>query len=218
MNLVTLSEFARDHRAGETSDLKIGYRQILYTNATGERCLLDEVNSSAVEDALLIQKDGEKITIDDPDKEKKKQEAAQHKFNRVANFVVLTAMAIVAIMLPSWFRPNRENAKIIAEKVQQLNTIQTSLKNLDQFIAAQKDDLSAVAQTVEGLNAKKQETEALLLLSSRQVSAVQQALSERRSKDKWMDIGIGILIGLISSALYHFVSGFLFKAKRTPSL
>jgi hypothetical protein len=103
------------------------------------------------------------------------------------------------------------------EKIKSLGEIQKSLKGLDDYICNQRDELDQVAKTLSTLKSEKNQTEEILKLSAPQVLAIQESLGRQKARDKWMDGGIGVLIGLISSSLFHIALRW-WNRKKEPHL
>lgn len=114
---------------------------------------------------------------------------------------------------------NQVSATGIKEQISELNQIESSINNLQEFIDLQKLKLTETEESIKKLNDEKQKLETAVNIDKTSVEALFRIQEERNRHSIWKERLIGFVIGIFSSivaSISIFVTQ-LFLKKRSVS-
>lgn len=106
----------------------------------------------------------------------------------------------------------------ITQQLDSLNSVQSSLNNLVQFVEMQKVKLKESEDLINSLKSEQEKLKPLVEADRQTVDAILQLQYERTEHAVWRERSIGFLMGFVASLLASFAISFIkfFMKKRVP--
>lgn len=89
----------------------------------------------------------------------------------------------------------------IQSKINELQSIQSSMKNLSSYIVNQKQNLEDTASLLDSVKKEKNTVEAALKIDKQQLNSLLETMQKDAGKDKWIERVISFVTGVISSLI-----------------
>ena len=115
-------------------------------------------------------------------------------------------IVVLGIWYWFWYRPSKTDIpETYAEQINQLNTLEHGIENLQEFIASQRESLVQQNNTLEELKAESDRLQPIVAADKETVKAVLAAHSRSQSGAIWRERIIAFIIGVASSMAAAFL-------------
>jgi len=119
---------------------------------------------------------------------------------------IVLAMAILCFWMVYFFQsPPTPHS----EMLERLGTVQTSLKEVDQFISREMTRLKEAQQTVDELTATKDRLRPVVDADKETVDAVLSAYTDSSRRSVWKDRAVGFVLGVVASMVASLILAYV---------
>ena len=101
----------------------------------------------------------------------------------------------------------------IVAQIQELEKLDAGLQKLTAFIAVQKDELTEKQAVIKQLEEKRTELEPIVRSQSEVVDAIFKVQEQRAKKQKWFDLSIGFVLGILGSLIASVIFKLINRSK-----
>ena len=126
------------------------------------------------------------------------------------------SIIVVGVFTASYFENQnllRTAPKDIEDQMQELDKLDEGLKKLSAFIAVQKSQLSEKQAVIKQLEEKRSMLEPIVNTQSEIVDALFKVYEQRAQKNKWFDLGLGFVLGIIGSLIASVIFKLINKSR-----
>jgi len=127
--------------------------------------------------------------------------------------VVIGLASVVSAVLSLWAVP--QHVKTGDDRIQQLEKMKTSLKDLADYLDGQQRVMREVETSVQKLQEEKQTLESVMTISRSQIAALVDYQASQRSFSLWVERGLSFVIGFFASVAATAVWTYAKRDKRT---
>jgi hypothetical protein len=123
---------------------------------------------------------------------------------------ILRWLIVIAGMIVLFYRgyeslPSAPPTTDTAGQISRLDSIQSNLASIQQFLDAQRAHALGVQAAIEKLNAERAVLAPVVESEQRQVEAILSVYDERSKHKRWFELSASFVIGVISSLIASFV-------------
>ena len=124
-------------------------------------------------------------------------------------FAFAIVMTIIAASFSYYERHEKEKAReqnlTYEKQVERLENIQSSVKDLADFVAQQQKQLEVSRDTLINLEEEKKKLEPIVQADRQVVDAILQLQAEKELSSVWVERGIGFLLGIAGSLIASII-------------
>lgn len=115
--------------------------------------------------------------------------------------IILTITASVALKYYQDEELKRRAPESLTSQLEELDKFDNGLKNLSAFIQLQKKKLTEKDTLIAELEKKQSELEPIVKSQDEVVDAIFKIQEQRSQRNKWKDLGIGFVLGILGSLI-----------------
>ena len=152
-----------------------------------------------------------------------------HRYHRRPAVTIVVTLLIFAAFAATVFYANRHDQQIAEARRRQvldyevqlseLSKLETSLRNLTEFVRTQKMRLKESEDLIATLKSEEQRLTPFVEADRRVVKAVLDLQQEQSraalAHERWIGFGLGIVASIVASILYGIVGPFIAKRVRS---
>ncbi|GHV92469.1 hypothetical protein AGMMS50268_29720 [Spirochaetia bacterium] len=198
----TISVVDIRNRNIEIINYRIGKNNVIVTEKKGEKYLLENVQVNKKGSHTVLMQDGNKIIISNNNVIE----------NKSINIGIIGIVVLIIFLII--FSVNKKPNASIQERINELNQIQKTLTVLNDYVVEQQNNLLTLKNTITMLENKRQTHEKILSLENEQIEALFQYQNREQTRNKWIERGFSVLIGLFTGLIVAGLSQIFIKKKQ----
>ena len=144
---------------------------------------------------------------------KSRQKARTALLSSIAGLII---SVFAGFLFPVLF--DRQDKTEISEQITDLDNIQNSLENLQDYVVNQKEILKTLDSDISTLNERKEKLELMLEIDNEKLELLLSEIENKKKSKRWIEILISFLVGVFSSTTVALVLGYFKRKTNQPSL